>query len=424
VPPPARPTVIAYHARSGIAALNVVTAALEADARTSGLDVLFVKTPAALAAACCAATGPVVVAWSFYSPDFARMKAELAAARGLGADRALHVAGGVHATAEAHATLAAGWDLVAVGEGEATFVEIVAALANAASPHVRGTAWLDGVAMHNGGVAPRHPLDAFPACNLRFGLWNALEITRGCIYACSFCQTPFMFKARFRHRSIDDVRAHVRAMAAGGLRYVRFVTPTALSYGATGEEPDLAAVDALLASVRAELPTGGKIYFGTFPSEVRPEHVTPDALAVITRWCDNRSLVIGGQSGSARVLEATHRGHDVAAIERAVEHAIAAGFRPDVDFLLGLPEEDPADRAASIALAERLAEKGARIHAHAFMPLPGTPLAGARPTEIEHDIADAVARLESRGAAYGQWRAQRTVAEELVQLRRARPPRA
>jgi radical SAM superfamily enzyme YgiQ (UPF0313 family) len=179
----------------------------------------------------------------------------------------------------------------------------------------------------------------------------------------------------------------------------------------------------LLAIIRAELPPGGKIYFGTFPSEVRPEHVTPDALAVIARWCDNRSLVIGGQSGSERVLAKTHRGHDVASIERAVDVAIAAGFRPDVDFLLGLPEEDAADRAASVALAERLAARGARIHAHAFMPLPGTPLAATRPAAIEPDVAAAVARLESRGAAYGQWRAQVAVAEELVQLRLARPHR-
>jgi radical SAM superfamily enzyme YgiQ (UPF0313 family) len=235
-----RPRVIAFHARSGIAALNVVTGALEADARTAGLDVAFVKTPSAVAAACAAARAdgaPVVVAWSFYSPDFARMRASLAEARALGAagDSIVHVAGGVHATAEAAATLAAGWDVVAVGEGEATFVELVAAVERGEPPRVRGTAWRSGDgAVCSGGNAPRRPLDDFPACNLRFGLWNALEITRGCIYACSFCQTPFMFKARFRHRSIDDVRRHVRAMAAGGLRYVRFVTPTALSYGTSG----------------------------------------------------------------------------------------------------------------------------------------------------------------------------------------------
>lgn len=65
----------------------------------------------------------------------------------------------------------------------------------------------------------------------------------------------------------------------------------------------------------------------------------------------------------------------------------------------------------------------ARIHAHAFMPLPGTPLAGARPTAIPGEVAAAVARLESRGAAYGQWRQQAQIAGELVQLRHARPSR-
>jgi len=60
------------------------------------------------------------------------------------------------------------------------------------------------------------------------------------------------------------------------------------------------------------------------------------------------------------------------------------------------------------------------------MPLPGTQLANAAPTAIPDDVAHAVARLESRGAAYGQWRKQAGVAGELVALRRARPrlPRA
>jgi B12-binding domain/radical SAM domain protein len=232
-----------------------------------------------------------------------------------------------------------------------------------------------------------------------------------------------MFKARFRHRSVDNVRAHVRAMVAGGLRYVRYVSPTSLSYGSPDASVNLPAVAELLAAVRAELPAGGKQYFGTFPSEVRPEHVSPEALALIRRHADNRSLVIGGQSGSPRLLAATHRGHDVAAIERAVAIAIEAGLRPDVDFLFGLPDETADDRALTIALADRIAAAGARIHAHAFMPLPGTPLAGARPTAIASDVAAAVARLESRGAAYGQWRQQAQIAGELVQLRRTRPPR-
>lgn len=408
-------TVVAHAARSGIAALNVVTAALDTDARTRDLAVVFAGTrelPAAIARA----APPVIVAHSFYSVDFTRAAAALA---GLPRAGVLHVAGGVHATAEPEATLRAGFDVVVAGEGEAAFVELVAAVAAGRDPRGGpGTCWLAGGALQRGPAAPRRPLDDFPAANLRHGRWNPLEITRGCIYACSFCQTPFMFKARFRHRSVGDVRAHVRAMVAGGLRYVRYVSPTSLSYGSPGTEVNLAAVEELLAGVRAELPAGGKQYFGTFPSEVRPEHVTPEALAVIARHADNRALVIGGQSGSDRLLAATHRGHDVASIERAVAVCAEAGFRADVDFLFGLPGETAEDRALTIALAERIAARGARVHSHAFMPLPGTPLAGAAPTAIAPELADAVARLESRGAAYGQWRQQVDAARELVQLRR------
>ena len=423
------PVIVAHHTRSGIAALNVVTAALEVDPRTAGLDVRFPHGRDALARelVAAAATGaPVIAAWSFYSPDFPRAAADLAWVRGrLGAARVLHVAGGVHATAEPRATLAAGFDLVAVGEGEATFVELVAAVRAGADPRgARGLAWLDGGALATSGAAARRPLDDFPAVNLRFDKWNALEITRGCVYACSFCQTPFMFKARFRHRSVGDVRRTLEALRASPTRrpgppYVRFVSPTSLSYGSPDTSVDLAAVDALLAAVRGALGPEARVYFGTFPSEVRPEHVTPEALAVIARHCDNRSLVIGGQSGSQRILDATHRGHGVDDIVRAVDVAVAAGFRPDVDFLLGLPGEEPADRAAAVALAERLVARGARIHSHAFMPLPGTPLKDAEPTAIEDGTTAAMQRLESRGAAYGQWRRQVVVAQDLVRRRRA-----
>ena len=396
--------VIAHSVRSGIAALNVVTGALDTDPRTRDVPLVFARGREQVARAIAGVHQPIV-AWSFYSPDAQRTAADLAWLRAH-APAALHVAGGVHASAETAATLAMGFDVVIAGEGEAPFVELVAAVAGGGDPRGGiGTHWLDGE-HRKGPPAPRRPLDDFPACNLRHGRWNALEITRGCIYACSFCQTPFMFKARFRHRSVANVRHHVRELVAGGLRYVRYVSPTSLSYGSPDASVNLAAVEELLAAVRAELPPGGKQYFGTFPSEVRPEHVSPEALALIARYADNGSLVIGGQSGSERLLAATHRGHDVAAIERAVALAVAAGFRPDVDFLFGLPDETPLDRALTIALAERITALGARVHSHAFMPLPGTPLARAAPTPIAPEIEAALTRLESRGLAYGQWRDQ------------------
>lgn len=422
-------SVIAYHARSGMVALNVVTAALDADARTRGTDVVFVKTPGDLAAVVTTRTARgerVLVAWSFYSPDFAAAARDLARAREAGASgpEVLHVAGGVHATAEPLATLRAGFDLVALGEGETTIVELVRAFG--AGDDVRvlgGTAHQnDAGRLVTHGPGARIALDDFPPFNVRHRKWNAIEITRGCVYACSFCQTPYMFKARFRHRSVPNVRAHVEEMARTMERgrFVRFLTPTSLSYGSDGHEPNLDAVDELLANVRAALGDDGKVFFGTFPSEIRPEHVTDRALAILARRVDNRTLVIGGQSGSERVLAATRRGHGVDDVVRAVERAVAHGFQPDVDFLLGLPGETAEDRAASMHLAERLVGMGARIHSHAFMPLPGTPLRDAVPEPIEEGVALAMARLESRGASYGQWRKQVVTAEELVRARRAR----
>ncbi|WP_146655521.1 cobalamin-dependent protein [Labilithrix luteola] len=112
------------HARSGLVGLNVVTAALDADPRTEGIDVRFVKDAPSMIEelAAARAEGKKALAfWSFYSPDFAVSAQELAVVKASG-EEALHVVGGVHATAEPLATLQAGFDLVALGEGEHTSV--------------------------------------------------------------------------------------------------------------------------------------------------------------------------------------------------------------------------------------------------------------------------------------------------------------
>ena len=55
------------------------------------------------------------------------------------------------------------------------------------------------------------------------------------------------------------------------------------------------------------------------------------------------------------------------------------------------------DAGGSFALRARERDRGARVHAHAFMPQPGTPLVRAEPAPIAPDLAAAVVHLESRG---------------------------
>ncbi|MGW4799305.1 TIGR04013 family B12-binding domain/radical SAM domain-containing protein, partial [Nonomuraea sp. NPDC004297] len=102
----------------------------------------------------------------------------------------------------------------------------------------------------------------------------------------------------------------VRGMVGRGLRDVRFITPTSLSYGSQGPDPDLGAVEELLAGVKEELPRNGRVFFGSFPSEVRPEHVTPEAMRLLRRYVANDNLIIRAQSDSDRVLARRRRAAD------------------------------------------------------------------------------------------------------------------
>ncbi len=421
--PQARAAIVFCYRPFNAAALNVLLGALEGCAAEGAVDLLFASGRNELARVLeqdCARHERVLAAWSFYSPEASRAARDLAWVRRR-CTRAgiLHVAGGPHASAEPRATLASGFDLVALGEGEHTIRALADALAAGAEPGgVQGVAQLrDGALVAQGRGARVAELDQFPPFAPAHARFNAIELTRGCVYACSFCQTPYLFQARFRHRSVENVVHWTDAMRRAGCGYVRFLSPTAFSYGARGEEVDLGAIEALLSGVRRSLGSAARIYFGTFPSEVRPEHVTPEVLALVKRFASNTQLVIGGQSGSERVLEATHRGHTREDVRRAVRVALEARFVPNVDFLFGLPGERAQDARESLAFARELADLGARIHAHSFMPLPGTPLSDARPGRLAPRTVLALEHLATRGAAYGQWRSQQSIARALARSR-------
>lgn len=418
--------VLAYRQTAKVA-FNILVGALEQDPRTAELPIDFVTRQRSLAAAARerleAGCERVLVAWSFYSPDFALIRAELAAFRQeLDDPRVLHVAGGVHASAEPEATLRAGFDLAPVGEGERLVIELCAALSAGRDPRVEGVATLEPgaggeLALVRRGRGATVELDDWPPFAVRHDRLGPIELTRGCIYACGFCQTPFLNRARFRHRSLENVRGWVRHLVSRGFRDYRFLSPTSLSYGSQGPEPDLAALEALLAMVREEIGPQRRLFYGTFPSELRPEHVTPAALRLLKRYVSNDTLIVGGQSGSQAVLDATHRGHSVAAIEAAVRTCLSEGFRPHVDFIFGLPGEGPPDVEATLQLAERLAALGARVHGHTFMPLPGTPLRDAPPGQVSEDTRRRLHRLAARGGLYGQWERQEDFAAELARGR-------
>ncbi|SCL25821.1 TIGR04013 family B12-binding domain/radical SAM domain-containing protein [Micromonospora inyonensis] len=404
---------------------HVLLGALEQHPTSTRYEVRFGETPESTAthirSALDGGAQRVLVLWSFYSPDAEALAEELALIRGLvDAPNVAQVAGGVHATAEPGQTLDAGWDVAAVGEGETTLLRLVDAVGDPTG--IPGLAYRDATgAVVRTRRPERRPLDEFRGFSLRWNRFNALEITRGCVFSCRFCQTPFMFSAKFRHRSVANVRWHVDAMRERGLRDVRFITPTALSYGSQTDEANLDAVEELLASCREGIGPDGRVFFGSFPSEIRPEHITRDALRLVRKYCANTNIIVGAQSGSDRILDAAKRGHGVEEVKRAVRLGIEEGFRINVDMIFGMPGEDQSDVDSSLRLARELADLGARIHAHTFMPLPGTPWREAPPGDVAPETIREVDRLSQRGALYGHWQKQRDHAVRLAAAADAHP---
>jgi len=214
-----------------------------------------------------------IMLYSFATAQAEEVYREVAAAK----SGSVYIAGGPHPSALPEEALQY-FDYVVVGEAEETLPELIDAIKKG-----RSVDYVLGIAYHKDGrtiCTPERPavdLDLYPPfCSC---ILAPIEISRGCPWSCAYCQTPRLFGSRMRHRSIDVI-----ARFASYHKDVRFTSLNSLSYGKDGRRPRLDKVEALL---RRLAETGKPIYFGTFPSEVRPEFISPQALDLISSYCAN-----------------------------------------------------------------------------------------------------------------------------------------
>ncbi|MEW5951215.1 MAG: TIGR04013 family B12-binding domain/radical SAM domain-containing protein [Elusimicrobia bacterium] len=302
------------------------------------------------------------------------------------------LAGGPHPGACPKETLKEGFDYVFMSEGEKTFTDFIRFILSGKTPK-------DKI------IIPKEKinLDDYPSFSRKHLKFGPIEITRGCPYACRFCQTSYFFGTALRHRSIDNILDQVTAMSKLGLNDIRFITPDALSYGSNCKEIDMKAVENLLKSVRKELPKEGRIFFGTFPGEIRPEKISQQSLDLIKKYCFNRRLAIGAQSASDKILKSCGRGHTFKDIQNALEICLKKGFTPIVDLIFGLPGEIEEDIELNLKFVEKLSKNKCIVHTHYFMPLPGTPWSGKKPSLLPYKLKLKLKHMENEGIAFGKW---------------------
>ena len=303
--------------------------------------------------------------------------------------RLIILAGGPHVTARPEDVLRAGADIVFRGEAENSFPRVLKALFQG----------MDCAAIQSADTPT--DLDRTHSFSPERGMFGPIEITRGCAFACRFCQTSQIFGARLRHRSVEKIVRQAESLRSINRKVVRLLSPNAFSYGSPdGRKLNLDSVRGLLAALRGSLSAGGRIIFAHFPSEARPEHITPDTLSLLDEFADNDEIVIGAQSGSRRMLDICGRAHTEHDVVSAVACARKHGYKIIVDFMFGLPGENDADRRESLSVMKEIVGMGARIHPHIFAPLPQTAFANEPPGDISRFFLNAINEFHGLGAIY------------------------
>lgn len=327
---------------------------------------------------------------------------------------ALFVAGGPHPSGDPYGTITKlGFDLVVYGEGEETIVSLLNSVYNNNDPRICGTAYLEGQHLI---LKKRSPinLDSYPPFPFWRNIFSPMEIMRGCSGACYFCQVTYIFGLP-RYRSIDNIEYYSKIMFEKGLKDLRFIAPNSFGYGSgNGISPATDQLFHLLARLRVLANRyNGKIFFGTFPSEVRPDSVDDEIVRYIRRFIDNKRIIVGIQSGSNNILSKIHRGYNIEDAINAIESLAKSGFQVDVDLIMGFDFENDEDINSTLNLVFKLLKFDTRIHLHTFIPLPGTPLFSHRSRPLRDDVKKYFMKLIGMGRAYGYWTKQEELAQRI-----------
>lgn len=361
----------------------------------------------------------IFLAYSFLSTQVNEIKREINKIRQKFRDRLIIIGGGPHATVKPKSTIKWGFDYLVVGEGEESFCNLLSnLLADKYSDQIDGTCFIRNNKINLFRQSKLINLNDYPPFSIKHRFFSPVEISRGCAAGnCLYCLVPRMYGNVMRHRGIDNILKHIKLSVKKGYDKVWFNSPNSLAYGSEdGKNPNILKIIDLLRGIR-KIEEIKKIFFGTFPGEVRPDSVNENAINSIIPFISNDNFIVGGQSGSNRILKILRRNHTVNDVENAVDILLKYKITPKVDMIFGFYFEKPEDEEKNINFMKHIIKKGAIIHAHTFMPLPGTPLEKAPPGKISKKTRKFLGHWSNKGKVYGSWANQEKLAKKLSRLK-------
>jgi B12-binding domain/radical SAM domain protein len=411
---------VVYYHKDNKYSFNALIGALETDKIIDTIDIYLIKDKDNLISSLKSiflGYKKIVIGFSFFTTQIWDVHELVNILKKKLQNKAVFIAGGPHPTGDPLGTLRMGFDIAIIGEGEETLIEFFhKIIKNENYRNLKGAAYLD----NNGGLInmdkrKQIDLDEYPPFPIKLGRFGAIEITRGCPFLCYFCQTPYILGSYPRHRSIESICKYVEVLKKKSLTDIRFISPNAFSYGSIdGKNLNIPMLEKLLINIKEIIAPEGRIFLGSFPSEVRPEHVAKETLELILEYASNDNIIIGAQSGSQRILDLCHREHTVDDIYKAVELTLSKNIKANVDIIFGLPDETEKDISLTIKMMRDLSTMGAKIHTHSFIPLPKTPFANKNVRQIDDNIKEIIKELTSKGRAFGEWKKQEKLALKIA----------
>lgn len=296
---------------------------------------------------------------------------------------ALLVLGGEHGTAvHDHVLRTSPFDVVVLGEGEQTVVDLLrAATDRAPLESVAGIAFRDDDRIIHNGLSARArdvdsiPLpawDLFPLENyisrhqvngVNIGRSMPLLATRGCPYQCTFCSNPFMWTQRWVPRSpklvVDEIEGYIAKYQVTNFDF-----------------QDLTAVikRRWIIEFCDELTARNLNITWQMPSGTRAE-TFDDEVAQRLRDSGCRALAFAPESGSVQMLEEVKKKVDLDRMIESVRIALKHDLTLSCFFVIGFPNETEQTMAQTLRLIRRLAILGVHdISAAKFVPYPGSEL--------------------------------------------------
>jgi radical SAM superfamily enzyme YgiQ (UPF0313 family) len=282
------------------------------------------------------------------------------------------VMGGPHATFAAEETLQAHpeLDLVVLGEGERTIVELTKAIiADTDLRSIPGIAYRDGNTIHITSARPFiQNLDSLPPPArhlLPLGRYRALRMpismttSRGCPFKCIFCVGRQMVGAKVRYRSPRSVVDEMQSLVKMNFHQINLADDLF-----TANKPHCLAVCDEIEKRQLEI---------SWTSFARVDTVSLELLRRMRR-AGCTAVSFGIESGDPAILKSIKKGITLDQVTAAVDMCDRAGVVPYASFILGLPGETEESLQQTLNFGEKLKRMGLMFGFHLLAPFPGTEI--------------------------------------------------